>query len=70
MKNKKNQEKEELRKRIEENKAKKLENERRTEQYQLVKNPAKIKRMKKNRENLLNLGAYHSIAHFGLLLSA
>ena len=53
MKNKKNQEKEELRKRIEENKAKKLENERRTEQYQLVKNPAKIKRMKKKQLRML-----------------
>ena len=53
MKNKKNQEKEELRKRIEENKARKLENERKTEQYQVVKNQAKIKRMKKKQLRML-----------------
>ena len=50
---KKNQAKEELRKRIEDNKAKKLENERKTEQYQVIKNPAKLKRMKKKQLRML-----------------
>lgn len=39
--------KEEMRKKIEENKTKKSENEKKSEQYQVIKNPAKIKRMKK-----------------------
>merc|ERR1719312_2132561 len=37
--------KEELRKKIEENKARKIENEKKSEQFQVIKNPAKIKRM-------------------------
>lgn len=36
--------KEEMRKKIEENKTKKSENEKKSEQYQVIKNPAKIKR--------------------------
>ena len=40
----KNQKKEEMQKKIEENKAKKLENEKKAEQFQVVKNPAKISR--------------------------
>ena len=43
----KNMKKEEMRKKIEENKAKKTVNEKKSEQFQIIKNPAKIKRMKK-----------------------
>merc|ERR1712066_727167 len=53
LKNKRNQEKEELRKRIEENNTRKLENERKTEQYQIVKNPAKLKIMKKKQLKMI-----------------
>ena len=53
IKNRKNQEKEALRKRIDENKTRKLENEKKTEQYQVIKNQAKIKRMKKKQLRLI-----------------
>ena len=53
LKNRKNQEKEALRKRIDENKTRKLENEKKTEQYQVIKNQAKIKRMKKKQLRLI-----------------
>jgi rRNA-processing protein CGR1 len=43
----KSMKKEVMRKKIEENKARKSENEKKSEQFQVIKNPAKIKGMKR-----------------------